>query len=121
MKNLILVSTINFHDLKSNPVFLHCISSVAALEVTVPLLLLASHRYCPLSDLLTFITVNCLLSAPKLILGSPLVLIADPFLVHDIDGAGSPLALQDNVTFSPSVTVAFCGCVVISGATVIRK
>ncbi len=35
--------------------------------------------------------------------------IGDPFLVHDIVGSGFPVALQDKVTLSPSVSVSACG------------
>ena len=76
-------------------------------------MLFATHRYCPLSALLTLIMINVLLSSPKLILESPLVLIGDPPLVHDIVGAGSPVALQEKVTLAPSFSVTFCGCSVI--------
>ena len=87
---------------------------MAASEVvSFPTLLLATHRYCPLSALLTLVIVNVLLSAPKLILESPLVLLRDPSLVHDIVGAGSPVALQEKVTLAPSLAVTFCGCSVI--------
>lgn len=86
-----------------------------------PRLLLVTHWYCPPSALLTFVIVKVLLSSPQKILGSSFVFIREPLLVHDIIVAGFPLALQDNVTFSPSIFVAFCGRVVISGATVIRK
>ena len=77
--------------------------------VLFPMLLLATHRYCPLSALLTLVIVNVLLSAPKLILESPLELIMNPPLVHDIVGTGFPVELQDKVTFSPSSTVRFSG------------
>ena len=44
-----------------------------------------------MSALFTFVIVSVLLPAPKKILGSPLVLIMDPSLVHDIVGPGSSL------------------------------
>ena len=43
--------------------------------------------------------------------------MTDPSLVHDMVGVGFPLALQDKVTFCPSIFVAFWGCFVISAAT----
>ena len=87
---------------------------MAASEVVSFLtLLLATHLYCPLSALLTLVIVNLLLSSPKLILESPLVLIKDPPLVHDIVGAGFPVALQEKVTLVPSLAATFCGCSVI--------
>ena len=83
--------------------YLHWTSSVVELEVTFPSLLSATHRYSPLSALFTLFIVNSLLFAPKLILGR-LLFNKDPSLVHVIDGTGSPLALQDKVTLSSSVT-----------------
>ena len=82
---------------------LHCTSSLAAFEVSFPTLLLATHRYSPLSFLFTFVIVSLLLSADKLTL--ELLLIGDPSLVHDIVGTGFPIALQDKVTLPLSVLV----------------
>ena len=94
-----------FAKLKSH---LHCTSSLAAFEVSFPTLLLAKHRYPPLSVLLTFVIVSCLLSGDKRTL--ELLLIGDPSLVHDdIVGAGFPVASQDKVTLPPSVLVTFLG------------
>ena len=83
---------------------LHWTFSVAAFEVSLPTLFSATHRYSPLSVLCTFVIVNCFLSSEKLIL--PVAFKADPFLVHDIVSSGLPVALQDKVTLSPSVTVS---------------
>ena len=85
--------------------YLHLTFSVAALDVAFPRLLFATHRYSPLSVLFTFVIVNCFLSSEILIL--PLVLTGDPSLVHDIVGTGFPSTLQDRVTLSPSILVAF--------------
>ena len=90
--------------------YLHCIFSVATLEVTVSIALLATHRYrFPLSVLLTFVIVNCLLSDDKLIAGLAVVFTADPFMVHETFGTGFPIALQDKVAFFPSSTVRLSG------------
>ena len=86
-------------------VYLHWIFSVAPLEVSFPILLFATHRYSPLSVLLTLVIVSFMLSSDKLIL--ELLLIRDSSLVHDIVGPGFPVALQDKVTLSPSVVVIF--------------
>ena len=86
--------------------YLHSTFTVAALEVSFPRLLLATHRYSPLYVLFTFVIVNCFLSGDKLILW---LLIGDPFFVHDNVGAGFPAALQDKVTVSPSVLETFRG------------
>ena len=83
--------------------YLHWTFSVATLDVIFPRLLLAIHRYSPLSTRFTLVIVNCLLPSKKLIL--PVVFKGDPFLLHDIVGAGFPASLQDKVTFSPSVFV----------------
>ena len=85
----------------------HFTSTSAALEVSFPTLLLATHRYSPLSVLFTFVIANCLLSSDKLIL--EFLLIGDPSLVHDIVGTGFPVALQDKATLSFSVIVTFLG------------
>ena len=90
-------------------------STLAALEVSFPRLLLATHRYSPLSVLLTFVIVNCFLSAVKLMLEFWFLSTGDPFLVHDIVGTGFPVTLQDKVMLSPSVFVSLNGCAVILG------
>ena len=87
--------------------YLHSTSSVAALEVSLPRLLLAAHRYSPVSVLCTFVIVNCFLFSEILIL--PIAFTGDPFLVHEIVGAGFPSALQDKVTFSPPAFVSAFG------------
>ena len=56
-------------DLLNKILYLHCTSSEAALEVAFPRLLFATHWYSPLSVLFTSVSVNCFLSAEKLILG----------------------------------------------------
>ncbi len=104
-----------------NTLYLHCISSVAASDVAFPTLLFATHRYSPLSVLLTFVIVSCLLSAEKLILDVLLVSKGNPFLVHDIVGTGFPSALQDKLTLSPSTFVSLWGSAVILGWSVILK
>ena len=90
---------------------------MAAMEVTFPTLLLATHRYAPLSFLLTFVIVNCSLSVDKRICTSSFGFIADPFFVHDIDKE-LPVALQKRVKFSPSLIGSACGCVLITGVTI---
>lgn len=102
--------------------YLHCTSSVVALEVSFPTLFFATHRYSPLSVLLTFVIANCFLSTEKFILEElSLVSIGDPSLDHDIDGTGFPMASQVKVTLSPSVFVSFSGWAVISGLSVIKN
>ena len=48
-------------------------------------------------------------SDDKLILGLAVVFTGDPSTVHDKDGTGFPIALQDKVAFCPSSTVRFSG------------
>ena len=73
-----------------------------------------------MSFLFILVIVNCLLFAPiKILASSPVS--TDPPLNHDIVGSGTPVALQDKVMLLPSVTVIFCGCVVIRGATITNK
>ena len=90
---------------------------MAALEVAFPTLLLATHRYAPLSFLLTFVIASCSLYVDKRIHTSLSGFIADPFFVHDIVKE-LPVALQKRVKFSPSLTRSACGCVSMAGVTV---
>ena len=76
------------------------------MEVSFPRLLFATHRYSPLSVLLTFVIVNCFLSAEKLILELSLLSKGDLFLVHEIVGTGFPIALQVKVALFPSVAAS---------------
>ena len=57
-------------------------------------------------------------SNDKLILGLAVVFTREPSMVHEKDGTGFPLALQDKVAFFPSSTVRFSGCEVNSGFSV---
>ena len=100
-------------------VVLHWTVRKAALELTAPTLLLATHLYSPLSTLFTLVMFSCLLPADKLILALSVVFIGDPFLVHENFGVGLPLALHENATFNPSSTVRFCGCSENSGGSVV--
>ena len=86
---------------------LHWTFSVDTFDISSPTLFVATHWYSPLSVLLTYAIVNCLLSSEKLM--RPLVFSRDPSLVHDILGTGLPVALQDNVAFSPSSKISPCG------------
>ena len=92
-------------------------STTEALEVSLPTLFFATHRYFPLSVLLTYVIINCFLSSEKLILGLWLVFAGYPWMVHDIVGTGFPLALQDKVTFCPSLIVTPIGWVMIKGCS----
>ena len=98
-------------------VYLHWMSSTAALEVSFPRLFFATHRYSPLSLLLACNIVKVLFFPEKRILELPLVSNEHPYLVQDTIGSGFPSALQDKVTLSPSVFVAPCGCAVIVGGS----
>ena len=101
------------------PLNLHWTSTTAAIDVSFPRLLFATQRYAPLSTRLALVIANCFFSAEKLIL--ELLLMSDPSLVHDRVGNGYPVALQCNVTFSPSVFVTLLGWVVISLLSTIVK
>ena len=95
--------------------YLHITSSVATWEEAFPRLLDARHWYSPLSVLLIFVIVIFCLSLEKTILGLSFVLLRDPLKIHDIFGSGIPIALQNQVTLSPSVLVAFKGLRATSG------
>ena len=94
-------------------IFLQCTVNVAALELTVPTLLVATHLYSPLSVLFTFVRLSCLLSADKLILS--LEVTADLSLVQENVGSGTPFASLEKVTLDPCTSVLLCGCSVNSG------
>ena len=94
-------------------VSLHCTFNVEGLDSTVLTLFVVTQMYSPLSPLITFVMVNVLLFSLKVIL--EVVFTTEPSLVHENVGAGLPTALQVKVTFSPSVFVLFCGCVLNSG------
>ena len=97
-------------------------SNLAALEVSFPSSLLATHRYSPLSVLLTFVIVNCFLSAENLILEELwLVSTGNLFLIHDIFPIGFAVLLQDKVTLSPSVFATLWGWTMISGLSVTNQ
>ena len=104
---MVITGNIISNNVDNNTLYSHCTSSVATFEVLFPRLLFATHRYSPLSVLLTFVIVNCFSSSEKLIL--PLVSTGEPSLVHDSVGAGFPVALQTKVKFSPSDIVSAFG------------
>ena len=69
----------------------------------MPTLLAATHLYSPLSVLFTFVRLSCLSSADKLIL--LLAVTADPSLVQENVGIGTPFALLERVTLDPCTFV----------------
>lgn len=110
----------------NNPSYLHWTSSVATSYVDTyawfPTLLLALHRYFPLSVRLRLVIVKCFWFPEKRIL-ELLILVSteNPFMNHDIVGAGFPVALQDKVTLSPSDLVTSCEWAVNSGGSVSKQ
>ena len=96
---------------------LPCTANVAELEKTAPTLFAATHLYSPLSVLFTFVILSCLLTADKLILS--LAVTADPFLVQEYVGSGTPIASLEKVACDPCTSVWLCGCLVNSGWSVI--
>ena len=69
----------------------------------MPTLLVATHLYSPLSVLFTFVMLSCFLSANKLILS--LAVTADPSLVQENVGSGTPFASLEKVTHDPCTSV----------------
>ena len=69
----------------------------------MPTLLAATHLYSPLSVLLTFVILRFLLSADKLILLSAVT--ADPSLVQENVGSGTPFASLERATLDPCTRV----------------
>ena len=100
-------------------VFLQCTVNVAASELTASTLLVATHLYSPLSVPFTFDRLSSLLFADKRILLSAVT--ADPSLVQENVGSGTPFASLEKVTLDPCTSVLLCGCSVNSGLSVIRN
>ena len=69
----------------------------------MPILLVATHLYSPLSALFTFVMLSSLLSSDKRILS--LSVTADPSLVQVNVGSGTPFASLKKVTFDPCTSV----------------
>ena len=90
---------------------------MAVLDVSFPTLLLATHLYSPLFTLLTFVIIKCRLPSEKLILESPEVVTSIPLNFHVIVRE-LPEELQNNVSFSPSLTVTVSGCNLVEGFSV---
>ena len=97
--------------------YLHSTSTKAVLDVSFPTLLLATHLYSPLFTLLTFVIIKCRLPFEKLILESPEVVTSIPLNFHVIVRE-LPEELQNNVSFSPSLTVTVSGCNLVEGFSV---
>ena len=79
----------------------------------MPTLLAATHLYSPLSVPFTFDRLSSLLSADKRILLSAVT--ADPSLLQENVGSGTPFASLEKVTLDPFTSVLLCGCSVNSG------
>ena len=97
--------------------YLHSTSRKVVLDVSFPTSLLATHLYFPLFTLLTFVIIKCRLPSEKLILESPEVVTSAPLNFHVIVRE-LPEELQNNVTFSPSLTVRVSGCNLVEGFSV---
>ena len=97
--------------------YLHSTSRKVVLDVSFPTSLLATHLYSPLFTLLTFVIIKCRLPSVKLILESPEVVTSAPLNFHVIFRE-LPEELQNNVTFSPSLTVRVSGCNLVEGFSV---
>ena len=69
----------------------------------MPTLLVATHLYSPLSVLFTFVMLSSLLSPDKQILS--LAVTADPSLVQENVGSGTPFASLEKATLDPCTSV----------------
>ena len=88
---------------------LHWTDTTALALAGRPALLLAEHVYTPASCFVTpSIFIVRFLRKPG---------IACPSFSHEISGAGLPVALQNSSTAFVSLTVTFCGFVIIWGGT----
>ena len=86
----------------------------------MPTLLVATHRYSPLSVLFTFLMLSSLLSTDKLTLS--LAVTADPSLVQENVGSGMPFASLEKFILTPSLDVGrTVGCVLNTGCSIRRN
>lgn len=89
--------------------------STAALELTVPALLVHTARYCLALSTAATPNVKVALVAPDMFVQVvPLVLDC-----HCTVGDGVPLAAEVKLAFAPAHLVCDAGCVVTAGATVV--
>ena len=99
--------------------YLQYTSSMAADEVELPTLLLATHLYWPASDRWTPVIVKLwlLLSRDAFSREFAPTFNPRPFFVHDTLGDGFPSTTQLKTTFCPSTLVRPSGFLEISGRT----
>ena len=74
--------------------FLHCTLMLVTLK-SLPQVLFAKHRYCPLSALVTLVILKNLSSMTSVL----------PTFDQTTNGAGNPIAMQFNDTLVPSLIV----------------
>ena len=89
--------------------------NIAALELTVPALLVHTARYCLLLSAAVAANVNVALVAPVIFVHVvPLVLDC-----HCTVGEGVPLAAELKLAFAPAHLVCDAGCVITVGGAVV--
>ena len=90
-------------------------TNAAALDVSVPILLLATHRYLPVSSILTPLITSWLSTVVRFVRTFWLNGNKLPSFVQFIAGAGSPLTAQLNVTLDPICALWLTGALIIVG------
>ena len=111
------------HYCQCNKWYLQCTESDPASEVAEPMLLFATHLYCPSSDRWTF----CILKTwtfPEfdwLRSGSAVMLTGTLSFVQSMLGSGFPSTVQLKIAVSPSIFTVLSGSLVKPGKTGRKK
>ena len=106
----VFVNKFNFQECNTLPS-----TNAAALDVSVPILLLATHRYLPVSFILTPLITSWLSPVVRFVRTFWLKGNKLPSFVQFIAGAGSPLTVQVNVTLDPICALWLTGALIIVG------
>ena len=107
------------HYCRCNKWYLQCTESDPASEVAEPMLLFATHVYCPLSDRWTFCIVKewTFPEFDSLRSESAAMLRVTLSFVQSMLGSGFPSAVQLKIAVSPSIFTVLKGCLVNPGAS----
>ena len=107
------------HYRRCNKWYLQCTESDPAFEVAEPMLLFATHLYCPSSDRWTFCIVKKWTSPEfdSLRSESAAMLRVTLSFVQSMLGSGFPSTVQLKIAVSPSIFTVLTGCLVNPGAS----
>ena len=107
----VFVNKFNFQESNTLP----STNNAAALDFSVPILLLATHRYLPVSFILTPLITSWLSPVVRFVRTFWLKGNKLPSFVQFIAGAGSTLTAQLNVTLDPICALWLTGALIIVG------